>query len=65
MTTKYNKKIQKNNIVKMLIPIIAIVFLAYIIYKIIELIIAPTNIFMIENDTIFDEESAIRLCNKR
>ena len=49
----------------MLIPIIAIVFLAYIIYKIIELIIAPTNIFMIENDTIFDEESAIRLCNKR
>lgn len=70
MTTKgdkkvKNKKINKNNIVKLLVPLIAIVVFIYIIYKVIKLIIVPTDIYMIENGTIYNEEDAVRLCNKR
>ncbi len=64
MTKKENKKIKnkKLNTVKTLIPIIGILTFIYILYKVIKLIIAPTDIFMIENGTIYDEESAIRIC---
>ena len=59
MATKKSKKVNKNNIAKMLIPIICIGAFIYIIYKIIKLIIIPTDMFVIENGTIYNEESAV------
>ena len=69
MTKKKKKikkiKINKKNIVKILGPSIIIIVFTYIIYKIINIIAIPTDMYMIENGTIYDEESAIRLCYKR
>ncbi len=67
MATKKGKEVKskKNNIAKMLIPIITIGLIVYVIYKVIKLVAVPTNIFMIKNGTIYDEESAVRLCYKR
>ena len=58
-----NKKIK--NIAKILVPIIAIILFVYIIYKFVNLIVVPTDIVVIENGTIYNEESAVRVCNKR
>ena len=52
------KRTGKDNIVKMLIPIISAIIFIYVLYKIILLIIVPTDIVMIENGIIFNEESA-------
>lgn len=60
-----NKKIDKNKIVKLVIPLIVAVLIIYAIYKVINLIIVPTNMLMIENGTIYNEEDAIRICYKR
>lgn len=60
-----NKKIDKNKIVKLVIPLIVAVLIIYAIYKVINLIIVPTNVLMIENGTIYNEEDAIRICYKR
>ena len=60
-----NKKLNKNNIARMLIPIIAIGLIIYIVYKVIKLVIVATDMFMIEKGTIYNEESAVRLCYKR
>lgn len=60
-----SKKINKKDIVKMLIPLIGVIIFIYVLYKIISLIVVPTDIVMIENGTIFNEEDAVRLCNKR
>lgn len=70
MATKGNKKVEskklnKNKIAKSIIPLIAIIIFIYIIYKVIKLIIVPTDVYMIENGTIYNEEDAVRLCNKR
>lgn len=69
MATKGNKKVKSkknsNKIFKLLIPLIAISIFIYIIYKVIKLIIVPTDMYMIENGTIYNEEDAVRLCNKR
>lgn len=62
---KKSKKTNKKDIIKMLIPLIVAVIFIYVLYKIIKLIIVPTDIVMIENGTIFNEESAIRICYKR
>ena len=62
---KKGKKTKKRDIVKMLIPFIAVVIFIYVLYKIIKLIVVPTDIVMIENGTILNEESATRICNKR
>lgn len=48
---------------KVLIPSVTLFIVAYIIYKIISLIALPTDIYMIENSTIYEEESATRICN--
>ena len=56
---KKKKTNKKNNIAKILIPSIAIFVFAYILYKIINLIAIPTDSYMIENGTIFDEESTV------
>jgi len=60
------KKVNKDNknILKMLIPLIGAIIFIYMLYKIISLIIVPTDIVMIENGTIFNEESATRICYK-
>lgn len=66
--TSKKRKVKITNIVdikKILIPSILIFIVAYVIYKIIGLIAVPTDIYMIENSTIFDEESATRICYKR
>lgn len=60
-----NKKVNKQNILKMLIPLTGTIIFIYILYKIIQLIIVPTDIIMIENGTIFNEESSTRICYKR
>lgn len=70
MATKGNKKVKSkklnsNKIFKLLIPLIAISIFIYIIYKVIKLIIVPTDMYMIENGTIYNEEDTVRLCNKR
>lgn len=70
MATKGNKKVEskklnKNKIAKSITPLIAIIIFIYIIYKVIKLIIVPTDVYMIENGTIYNEEDAVRLCNKR
>lgn len=58
--TKINKKA-----LKILISMIIIIVLAYGIYKIIQLIIVPSDMTMVENGIISDEENAIRICNKK
>ena len=60
-----NKKTNKRDIVKILIPLIGIIIFIYALYKIIDLIVVPTDIVMIENGIIYNEEDAIRLCYKR
>ena len=62
---KKTNNANKKDIIKMLIPLVAAVIFIYFLYKIIGLIIVPTDIVMIENGTIFNEESATRICNKR
>ncbi len=54
-----SKKIDKKDIVKMLIPLIIVALFIYVIYKIISLIVIPTDMFMVENGTISDEESSV------
>lgn len=61
---KKTYKISKKDIIKMLIPLIIAVIFIYVLYKIIKLIVVPTDIVMIENGTIFKEESATRICYK-
>ena len=58
-----SKKINKKNIAKILIPSITIFVVAYILYKIISLIAVPTDMYIIENGTIYDEESTTRIYN--
>ena len=60
------KKINKDSksILKILTPLACVIIFIYVLYKIIGLIVVPTNIVMIENGTIFNEESATRLCYK-
>ena len=64
---KNRKKVNKDsdNILKMLIPLIGVIIFIYTLYKIISLIVVPTDIVIIENGTIFNEENAVRLCYKR
>ena len=50
---------KKNDIKKIIIPSIVIFIIAYIIYKIINLIAVPTDIYMIKNGTIYNEEDAV------
>ena len=45
--------------------IIGLIILIYFVYAIIGLIRHPTDVFMIENGSLSDEESEVRLCNKR
>ena len=64
MATKKNKNIKKKktnkkDIVKMLFPVIGILIFIYTIYKIIGLIVVPTDIVMIEYGTILNEENAV------
>ena len=61
MTTKKSKK-RKNNkekIFKRLLLLLAVGAIVYSLYKIISLIIVPTDIAIVENGVIFQEESAI------
>lgn len=54
-----SKKINKKDIVRMVIPLVVITLFIYAIYKIISLIIVPTDMVMVENGTISNEESAV------
>ncbi len=65
--SKGNKKLKlklNNKVFKILIPVIACAILAYVIYSIIELILVPTEMTLVENGTISQEETAIRIYNK-
>ena len=67
MATKKSKtkKLNKKEIAKILIPITVAIIIIYVMHKVIDLIMTPTDVFMIEYGTIYNEESAIRLCDKR
>lgn len=56
---KNNKNDKKKEMAKIIIPIIAVIVFAYILYKIIKLIIVPTDMVMLENGTIYSEETTI------
>lgn len=56
--TKKNKKI-RNKLLSKLLLIIVILIIIYVVYKIINLIISPTDISVVENGIITSEESAI------
>ena len=59
-----NKKSNKKDILKMLIPLLGVIIFIYVLYKIICLIVVPTDIVMIDKGTIFKEEDTVRLCYK-
>lgn len=59
---KSNKKkfnIDKKKILKILLPVCIIGVIIYALYMIVQLIIVPTDMIVIENGTIFSEESAV------
>lgn len=60
-STKTNKK----KIIMICIIIATFLIIFYSLYTIVNLIISPTDSVIIESDTITNEETAIRLCNKR
>lgn len=61
MTTKKSKKRKNNeeNIFKRLLLLLVVGAIVYTLYKIISLILVPTDIAIVENGVIFQEESAI------
>lgn len=56
---------RKRKIIMICIIIAAFLIIFYSLYTIINLIISPTDSVIIESDKIYNEESAVRLCNKR
>ena len=52
-------KKNKNKMIKAILPISIIIVVMFILYKIISLIVAPTEIFVIKNDKISAEENEI------
>lgn len=56
---KSSYKINKKKIVKILLPISILTIAIFILYTIINLIIVPTEMFIIKNDTISTEEGSI------
>lgn len=69
-TKKAKKKsnlggVSKKKIIMICIIIAAFLIIFYSLYTIINLIISPTDSVIINSDIIYNEESAIRLCNKR
>ncbi|MBQ2917335.1 MAG: hypothetical protein IJE59_04110 [Clostridia bacterium] len=56
---KKSRKINKNKISRVLLPATALAIGMFILYTIINLIIVPTEMFVIKNDTISSEESVI------
>lgn len=58
--TNKNKKVQKINMKKVRIAyVIGLIILIYFVYAIIQLIKQPTDVFVIENGSLSEEESAI------
>lgn len=69
-TKKVNKEsnsneINKKKIIMICIIVIISLIIVYSLYTIINLIISPTDSVIIDSDKIYNEETAIRLCNKR
>lgn len=60
MAAKKNKKLKNNkkSIAKVLILIVSVLVTIFVTYKVIKLIIVPTDMFMVENGTIYEEERA-------
>lgn len=56
---------RKRKIIMFFIIIATFLIIFYSLYTIINLIISPTDSVIIDSDKIYNEESAIRLCNKR
>ncbi len=57
--SKKTKSKNKKNIAKVLILTVAIALFIFVMYKVVSLVIVPTEMFMIENGTIYNEESAV------
>ena len=55
----------KNNIIRMLFLSLIIVLIAYVVFRVVSLIAVPSDVVVIEDGIISQEESAIRICNSR
>ena len=55
---KFNKRIDKNKIKKIIILVVLIILIIFL-YNIVKLIIKPTDTFMVENGSIYIEESNV------
>ena len=62
---KIKVNILKNKTLKMMFVLLMIAVIIYIIYKVINLIITPTDILMVENGTVSVEETTVRIYYKR
>ena len=51
----------KNKTLKMMFALLMTAVIIYIIYKVINLIITPTDVFMVENGTVSVEETTVRI----
>lgn len=63
MNSEY-KKASKNISVIIAVIVVAIILLCFL-YSVIQLIMEPAKICVIENGKIYDEESTVRIYNKR
>ena len=59
MTKKKSKKNNKKRIIELILLASIVILIIYVIYSIISLAVVPTEVFMVQNDTISQEESSI------
>lgn len=64
MSSKKQTK-PNNKIFNTLLLLVIALIIAYILYKLINLITVPNDSVIIEDGTITSEESVVRICNKR
>ena len=59
MAKKKSKKNNKKRIIELVLLASIVTLIVYVIYSIISLAVIPTEVFMVQNDTISQEESSI------
>lgn len=59
MAKKKSKKNNKKRIIELILLASIVTLIIYVIYSIISLAVVPTEVFMVQNDTISQEESSI------
>ena len=59
MAKKKSKKNNKKRIIELILLASIVTLIIYVIYSIISLAVVPTEVFMVQNDTISQQESTI------